>query len=122
MLTLEEQLKQLEESLLHPDVPNSEQEVASLLADEFLEFGSSGKVYDKKQVLEALKVENAEQMTMTEFKAVPLSPDIILTTYRVNRLNTGTQQESSSLRSSIWKFLENRWQMVFHQGTPSKSS
>jgi hypothetical protein len=22
-----------------------------------------------------------------------------------------------SLRSSIWKFMDDRWQMVFHQGT-----
>lgn len=37
-------LRALEEALLQPDVRKSE-ELVALLADEFIEFGSSGRVY-----------------------------------------------------------------------------
>ena len=41
-------LRTLEERLLQPDVRRSAQAVASLLADEFVEFGSSGRVFKSR--------------------------------------------------------------------------
>jgi hypothetical protein len=103
-------LRDLEERLLHPSVRASPDEVATLLADEFIEFGSSGRIYDKQQIIRLLQEEQGEaQLTMAEFSARRLSADTVLVTYRV--------VESRTMRSSIWCFQEGRWRMVFHQGT-----
>src|SRR5690349_25111573 len=103
-------LRDLEERLLHPSVRASADEVATLLADEFIEFGSSGRIYDKQQTIRLLQQEQGDaQLTMAEFSARKLSVDVVLVTYRV--------VESQTIRSSIWSFQEGRWRMVFHQGT-----
>lgn len=42
---------------MHPSVRASPDQVARLLADEFIEFGSSGRVFDKRQIIELLQQE-----------------------------------------------------------------
>lgn len=56
-------------------------------------------------------------MTLTDFEIYPLSEDTVLTTYRVK----DETRMLNTLRSSIWKFIEGRWQMFFHQGTLTKT-
>jgi hypothetical protein len=114
-------LRSLEEQLLKPEVRASPDEVGYLLADEFIEFGSSGRVYDKRQISEALQQETPDPTTrisLVDFVARRLAFEVILVTYRTIR----PDRPESRLRSSIWKLIEGRWQMVFHQGTPSKIS
>jgi hypothetical protein len=113
-------LRSLEEQLLKPEVRGSPDEVDYLLADEFIEFGSSGRVYDKRQIIAALQQETPDPTTrisLVDFVARRLAPEVILVTYRTIR----PDRPESRLRSSIWKLVEGRWQMVFHQGTPSKT-
>jgi hypothetical protein len=112
-----ELLRQLEERLLQPEGRRSAQDVADLLADEFVEIGSSGRVFNKQQILESLQHEESTQRSITAFQSTQLASDVILTTYRVVRLNTSDAQPTSSLRSSIWRLQDGRWKMVFHQGT-----
>ena len=50
----EEFLRRLEERLLQPEVRQSAEAVADLLADDFIEFGSSGQVFNKQQIIEGL--------------------------------------------------------------------
>jgi hypothetical protein len=113
-------LRQLEERLLQPEVRRSAQAVADLLADEFVEFGSSGRVFDKKQIVAALQEEATLQTSLLDFKTTVLAHEVVLATYRVVRYRASGEQPTHSLRSSIWKLMEGRWQMVFHQGTLSK--
>jgi hypothetical protein len=47
-------LRDLEEQLLKPEVRTSRDRVGYLLADDFIEFGSSGRIFDKRGVIEAL--------------------------------------------------------------------
>lgn len=54
-----------------------------------------------------------------DFQVKLLSPDVVLTTYRVVKLSEKRSETGHSLRSSIWKSIDKRWQMVFHQGTPT---
>ncbi|MEN6357621.1 MAG: nuclear transport factor 2 family protein [Armatimonadota bacterium] len=111
----EDLVKQKELSLLKPEIRRSRELLARLLADVFLEFGSSGGVYNKKGILENLPncgtVYQAKNM-----EARTLSHDVIQTTFRTIQTKTdGTASES--LRSSIWKKIDDEWQMLFHQGT-----
>jgi hypothetical protein len=50
-------LRRLEEELLKPEVRRSPGQVGVLLSDDFVEFGSSGGVFNKQQVIEALEQE-----------------------------------------------------------------
>jgi hypothetical protein len=109
-------LRELEERLLQPSVRASADQVAALLADEFIEFGSSGRVYHKQQIIELLQQEqgHGRQPTVTDFSARRLAADVILLTYRI--------VEPRTIRSSIWKLINGQWRMVFHQGTKSEIS
>ncbi|MGF2039993.1 MAG: DUF4440 domain-containing protein [Nostoc sp. CmiVER01] len=122
---LEESLfRELEERLLQPDVRKSAKDVMDLLADEFIEFGSSGRVFDKQQIINILQNESIESLTqrsITEFKTLVLAAGVVLVTYRIVRHQSG-EQPIHSLRSSIWKLTNDRWKMIFHQGTLLKKS
>lgn len=110
-----EDLRTLEARLMDPLVRRSPSEVDNLLADDFVEFGSSGRVYDKQTMIEVLQQDPGFYVppTITKFDARELSPSIILVTYQIG--------ETGTLRSSIWRSSGKYWQMVFHQGTRSKS-
>ncbi len=110
-------IRQLEQRLLTPGVRRSAQEVAGLLADEFIEFGSSGRVFDKQQVIDSLQGEAAAHWSLTHFKTSLLAPGVVLATYRATYHSSAGAPPVPSLRSSLWKWIDGRWQMVFHQGT-----
>lgn len=111
----------LELKLHRPEVRRSPDAVRALLADEFIEFGSSGKVYDKASIIEALVDEPAAEAALVpdvlDFAICPIAPDVVLITYRSSRRRVDGTAERVTLRSSIWKLIGGRWQMLFHQGT-----
>ncbi len=82
----------------------------------FLSLEVQGNVWYKKDSVggDGLSV---REMTLSNFEIYPISDDTVLATYRV-RDETRMQ---NTLRSSIWKLIEGRWQMFFHQGTLTKS-
>ncbi|MEH2142551.1 nuclear transport factor 2 family protein [Nostoc sp.] len=117
-------LCEFEECLLQSDVRKSAKDVMDLLAEEFIEFGSSGRVFDKQQIINSLQnepIESLTQRSITEFKTLVLATGVVLVTYRIVRHISG-EQPVHSLRSSIWKLNNDRWKMIFHQGTLVKES
>ncbi|MEH1891823.1 MAG: nuclear transport factor 2 family protein [Nostoc sp.] len=79
---------ELEERLLQPDIRKSAKDIIHLLADEFIEFGSSGRVFDKQQIINSLQNEPIKpltQRTITEFKTLVLTTGVVLVTYRIVR-------------------------------------
>jgi hypothetical protein len=114
-----DQLRQLEERLLDPAVRRNPALVAPLLSDDFIEFGASGRVFDKASILEDLKNETPRPASLlTDFAIRELSPTIILATYRATRFDPNGEAISQSRRSSIWAHVNGQWQITFHQGTP----
>ncbi|MCA1057724.1 DUF4440 domain-containing protein [Rossellomorea aquimaris] len=109
---LKEHLQHLEENLLKPEIRASKTELAQILADEFFEIGSSGRILYKNEEISDKGI-GLVKMKLDHFEIHPLSEEIVLTTYKI--INEETQQHS--LRSSIWKWVDGRWQMYFHQGT-----
>ena len=116
-----ELFRSLEQALHRPEVRASREAVAALLADSFVEFGSSGRIWHKAVVVDALAKETADADSslpeLSDFAAQALAPDIVLVTYRSVRRAPGEAEERSVLRSSIWKQIGDTWQMLFHQGT-----
>ena len=117
-MSLEERILALERKLLDPDVRASSQELDRLIADDFVEFGNSGRIWNKRDVLSALPTESDVHFTISNFAIRELGPGLVLATYRVIR-STVESEHRASLRSSIWRFENERWQMAFHQGTPT---
>jgi len=112
-------LFELETSLHTRQVRSSREAASQLLADEFIEFGSSGRVFDKPAIIASMMNEtNHPQIAVDEFATRDLAPDVVLVTYIASRPATLFWGRAvRSLRSSIWKLFGERWQMVFHQGT-----
>ncbi len=116
-LALKEQIKELEEKLLQYEVRQSVAELSELISEDFIEFGSSGRVYSKKDVLEELPHAAAVEMKIGDFRVRSLSADVALSNYSIISRDERTGKATRSLRSSIWQLTKGRWQIVFHQGT-----
>jgi hypothetical protein len=115
----EARLRHLEEQLLLPEVRQSTKRVSALLADDFVEFGSSGRVFGKNQILALLRNETPVKRSLSRFESIALSENIVLVRYRATR-RIGRGRSVRSLRSSIWRRTKGQWRMVFHQGTLTK--
>lgn len=113
---LSDHLRQLEEQLLDPVLRKSREHVANLLADDFVEFGVSGRIFHKDDILLELASESAATLKMVDFGARQIAGDAFLVTYSVHR-DSAEGPPQISLRSSIWILRDARWQMLFHQGT-----
>lgn len=114
-------LLDLEQCLFQPDVRRSRRELERLLAEDFVEIGSSGRVYDLAAIVEELGNEREIHIALSDFKVRSLAPGVALVTYRAVVSEAGDQKPTNSFRSSIWKLVGGEWRMVFHQGTPTES-
>ncbi|MRG85685.1 nuclear transport factor 2 family protein [Salinibacillus xinjiangensis] len=110
---LSSHIEALEKKLLQPEVRKSTEELTQLLSNDFTEFGSSGRIFTKQDILDRLPAETSVEMELTNLNLKKLASDVVLVTYTVT-----INHQKHSLRSSIWKKnSEGYWQMYFHQGT-----
>jgi hypothetical protein len=116
---LVDELLKLESNLHKRDVRSSARAVSELLADEFVEFGSSGRIFNKSAIIDALAAESGDlQVFVDDFAVRELAPNLALVTYVVAKPSgQPAAMVRTSLRSSIWQMRDGRWQMIFHQGT-----
>lgn len=116
---LAKDLLELEISLHKREVRGSSRALSELLADEFVEFGSSGRIFDKSAIIDALTAETGDlEVSVEDFALRELAPKVALVTY-VAAKPSGypAVMVRSSLRSSIWQQTDRGWRMIFHQGT-----
>ena len=122
MLTgLKQQLIELELYLLKSEVRTSAKELSALIHDDFLEFGGSGGRFGKEEVLIRLPQVKCPEFNATDFELRMLAPDLAQLLYRATILKPNEFITRYSLRSSLWKEEDGRWQLIFHQGTPSEA-
>ncbi|MFA9556793.1 DUF4440 domain-containing protein [Evansella sp. AB-rgal1] len=107
-------LKKLEERHTNIEVRKNSDQLDNILADEFFEIGSSGYMFDKEECLEGGVV--LTEMSLHNYEIHPLSDGVVLSTYFIE----DKTRKRNTLRSSIWKHIDGRWQLVFHQGTITK--
>jgi hypothetical protein len=115
-MEIAETLRELEEQLQTTSVRKNAAAVSSLLTEEFREYGSSGRIFSKEEIIRALQSESPAHISMQDFQASVLTEKIAFVTYRSIKHQPGSPA-IESLRSSLWLFQEGRWQMRFHQGT-----
>jgi hypothetical protein len=118
MENFKEIIFQLESKLQQPDVRKSTEQLKELISDDLIEFGSSGQVYTKKDVLNNLPTSPEIKFKMTDFRINILSSDVIQSQFKTEKTNLETDKKTYSLRSSLWKNEDGEWKMIFHQGTP----
>jgi len=108
---LRETLYRLEAALASADPAGVEGGLPALLADDFLEFGASGRTWDASTMRETLAgASPAGPVELLDFAVAELAPGVVLATYRL-----GPPRPSN--RSTIWVRRGDRWQVRFHQGT-----
>ncbi|UCZ52410.1 DUF4440 domain-containing protein [Bacillus shivajii] len=110
-VNLKQHLKELEERHTNLEIRKSTDELNNILDDRFFEISSSGYMYNKKECLESGVI--LTEMTLHNYEIYPLASDVVLSTYYIE----DKTRSRNTLRSSIWKHSDGRWQLYFHQGT-----
>ena len=82
-----------------------------LIADDFEEFGSSGRVLGKSDILDSLKGKADKAYKLSNFRFRQLSRNYILVRYYSECGGRFAH------RSSIWMKLDGDWRMIHHQAT-----
>ena len=116
------EIRALEERLANPRAGDSKESLAGMFAAGFREFGSSGRIFDTDTVLGApgtvAQRPSRAPISMEGFRVERVAPNVVLATY-LARVPAGPGWKPPTLRSSLWCKRDNRWQIVFHQGTPT---
>ncbi|PVG84562.1 DUF4440 domain-containing protein [Nocardioides gansuensis] len=105
----EEQVVELERSLLTDEVRSDPAAVAALLHPQWQEIGRSGRLRTREEIL--AEIAPIPQVTLDVVSVSEVSPGVILLVWR------GTTDTHAALRSSLWVRTGQRWQQLFHQGT-----
>jgi hypothetical protein len=99
------------------EVRSNASKISKFLGPNFYEFGASGKILSREDVLIRLPFEDDKtKIESSNFKITMLSPDTALLTYIAKKINPD-KSSLQYLRSSLWKNNSGTWQIEFHQGT-----
>lgn len=108
----------LEISFFDNNIRHSQKKLDELIANDFMEYGRSGKIYYKNDIIPFLLNSEAPAVQIENLELKQLSKEIILLNYRSIRTRE-TGENDITLRSSIWRKFGTTWKIFFHQGTPS---
>lgn len=110
-----ETLKQLETSLWIADTRFDSDYMDKILSSDFFEFGRSGRIYTRAEVIAVPPQEINATLPLKNFAIHHIDKNVVLITY-VSQVNNGETLMGN--RSSLWSKTTNGWQLRFHQGTP----
>lgn len=110
-------LKRLEESLYRPLTRFDREYMEELLAPDFIEMGTSGRIWTRGQIIRTTPVRIAAKFPLPDFGVHLVTNDVALVTYRSEM---GVEFKEAANRSSVWRRgRDGAWRLVFHQGTPT---
>jgi len=112
---IRKELVSKEEQLLKNSVRNDAAKIAELVDDNCIEFTASGKQSNYKPGELFGNVDGELYIVSDSAKLIHLSENCRLLLYVAAKVNKNTRVKS--IHSSIWKKVNGRWKMVFHQGT-----
>ena len=114
---IKQQLVELEQLLVQPATRLSAELLNHYLADDFHEIAASGRYFAKADVLERLPTETPPVINQQDFTCKVLADGLAQLTYRATIQRAENDVIAYSMRSSIYRFDGENWQMIFHQGT-----
>ena len=85
--------------------------LADLLADDFCEFGASGRVWAREATIAGVLTGGRGGIRVCDFVVALLAEAVALATWHSE---TG---DGVARRPSLWVLRDGRWQLGFHQGT-----
>jgi hypothetical protein len=112
-----DRLRHLEESLWRAESRFDRDHMNEVLAPDFFEFGRSGGVYRREDVLDVPAQPIDATLPLAKFAVRAIGTDVALVTY-VSEVTYGGIKEIAN-RSSLWSRHAGRWTIRFHQGTPA---
>lgn len=112
-------IEQLELELLTPAARSNPDRLNALIADDFVEIGSSGLTFGKEVVMTHLPPEGGKTFQASQISSRMLSATVGLVTYLCTRTEGDLQMKSK--RVSIWTKHGQTWQMTYHQATKCES-
>ncbi len=115
--SVKEQLIELEQLLVQPVTRLSAELLNRYLADDFYEIAATGRCFGKDDVLQRLPTEQPPVISQQDFACRALADGLAQLTYRATIQRAESDVVSYSVRSSIYRFNGEKWQMIFHQGT-----
>jgi hypothetical protein len=106
-----ELIKDLELELVRPETRKNVNRLDQLICDEFEEFSSSGRVFDKQDILDYLPKTETPVYYLNAFRFKAIYDGCILVKYI-------TQVEGKRAhRSSIWVKVNGYWKILHHQSS-----
>lgn len=96
---------ELEISLLRSETRKSIAQLKLLIADEFIEYGASGSIYNKNDLLDSLPEEEQRSYMVNDFSVLEVSPEVMLATYKV----TVASKVLYVLRSGNTNTIVGKW-------------
>jgi len=112
----EAELRRLEESLWRPESRLDREYVDSILAQDCVEFGRSGRCYTREDMLDISTDEFSAELPLPGFAVRLPTQDVALVTYR-SEVRFGEDLMAAN-RCSVWRRGPDGWLLEFHQGTP----
>jgi hypothetical protein len=106
---------------LKPEVRGSREELEKLISPQFIEYGSSGKIYNYPGALAYLVAHSGKtfKYSFVNFKTRRLADDTIQALYILE--TEKSHRISITNRSSLWRLegdsAGRAWRIIFHQGT-----
>lgn len=100
----------LEKKLSDPNIRSDAVELSKIMHDDFVEFGSSGRRFNKAEIIVMLTEEqNYVAYEIESFTCIQLSPSIAHITYIIPQFvdREGNIRQGSQ-RSSIWKDVDGQ--------------
>lgn len=108
----QEMLLHLERSLFRHEIISDRTKLEELLHERFHEMGSSGVLYDRTQVIDALlALKTDRNIVMHDFTWEAVGSDCFLVHYRTKNANGAYYY-----RTSLWVWEEGM-KLMFHQST-----
>ena len=114
---VKQQLIEIEQLLVQPATRLSVELLNRHLADDFYEIAATGRCFGKADVLARLPTETPPVITQQDFNCRVLADRLAQLTYRATIQRQGDDTVAYSMRSSLYRFDGENWQMIFHQGT-----
>ncbi len=111
-----ETLQRLEEELWREETRFDRKRMRELLAEDFVEFGRSGRIYSREEIMGGQRQPIRAVLPLPDFQARLLAPNVAQVTY--NSAVTYDGVVLRGRRSSIWSRESGSWRLRFHQGTP----
>lgn len=109
------------EPIFHrPELGTSRAALESMTADDFWETGASGRRYSREFVLDTVVKRyidgDVDRWCTEDFYCQRIASDLYLLTYTLH------QGERVTRRMTLWRWQDNNWVALYHQGTIVKDS